>query len=169
MANDEMKEMLQGLLQDLDAQRADMATLQQRMASVIGSATSSADLVTAWVNTRGILIQLKFHPEAVERAGGLESLGRYITEATQAAAQQAKAKVDEIMAPMKARMDKMPQLSEMFPGLPDSSDYFPEPVEPSTEPPDSQARSTNVSPNGDEYYEDVEERPQSRQGLYGAW
>ena len=111
MANEAMKEMLQELLQDFEKQRDDMSTLQSRLTSVMTHATSSGDLVTAWVNAQGVLIQLKFHPEAVERAGGLESLGRYVTEATQKAAQQAKAQLDEIMEPMKARMEAMPHIT----------------------------------------------------------
>ncbi|MYR07536.1 YbaB/EbfC family DNA-binding protein [Gordonia sp. SID5947] len=170
MANEEMKEMLHGLLQDLEKQKADMSTLQQRLAAVTASATSSDDLVTAWVNTKGILIQLKFHPDAVDRAGGLSNLGRYITEATQKAAQQAQTQMDEIMAPMKARMDTLPQISEMFPGLPDLDDFVPEPVAPSTEPPDSPKRVASDVADPEEHYEELDEtRPRGKGPLDQAW
>ncbi|MFW0796543.1 YbaB/EbfC family nucleoid-associated protein [Gordonia sp. CPCC 205515] len=169
MANEEMKEMLHTLLADLEQQKADMSTLQQRLASVTASASSAEDLVTAWVNTKGILIQLKFHPDAVDRAGGLSNLGRYITEATQKAAQEAQKQVDAIMAPMRQRVGDLPKLSDMFEGLPDLDDYVPEPVDPSTEPPDSPSRP--VSPYAeDEHYEEVERDRRSRRGpLDQSW
>ncbi|MFW0786288.1 YbaB/EbfC family nucleoid-associated protein [Gordonia sp. CPCC 206044] len=170
MANEEMKEMLHTLLQDLDEQKADMSTLQQRLAAVTASASSTDDLATAWVNAKGILIQLKFHPDAVERAGGLTNLSRYITEATQKAAQAAQRQIDEIMAPMKARMDKLPKMSELYPGLPDLDDFVPEPVDPSIEPPDSPSRSVDTFADPDEHYEDLDDaRPVKRGPLDQAW
>lgn len=169
MANDEMQEMLHNLQADLAKQKADMATLQQRLAAITARASSSEDLVTAWVNTKGILIQLKFHPEAVERAGGLSNLGRYITEATQKAAQEAQKQVDGVMAPMKARVADLPKLSDMFDGLPDLDDFVPEPVEPSTQPPDSPSRPA-PSYADDDHYEDVDQDRRPKRGpLDQAW
>ena len=158
MANEEMKDMLGSLLEDLAAQQRDMATLQQRLAAVTASANSTDDLVTAWVNTQGIVISLKFHPDAVDRAGGLENLGRYIVEAVQQAAQNASAQVQEITAPMQARVDGMPQMSELFPGIPDAKDFLPEPVDPSLAPPDAPERdaASELPPEG-EHYEEVED------------
>ncbi len=168
MANEAMKEMLHELLQELAQQREDMSTLQQRLAAVMGTAKSTNDLVTAWVNARGILIQLQFHPDALERAGGLDALGRHITQATQKAAQEVKLQIDEILGPMRDRVKAMPQLSEMFPGIPDIDDYIPEPVEPSTEPPFSPERQTPVD-DDDEYYESLEQRPTPGGPLGRAW
>lgn len=170
MANEAMKEMLHELLQDFEQQKQDMSTLQERLTSVMTQARSTGDLVTAWVNAQGVLIQLKFHPEAVERAGGLEALGRYVTEATQKAAQQAKAQLDEIMAPMKARMESLPHINEMFPGMPDPADFIPEPVSPSLAPPDSPERSVvNTADSGEHYEELSERRPRTSGPVNKAW
>ncbi|MGV9712482.1 YbaB/EbfC family nucleoid-associated protein [Gordonia sp. NPDC003424] len=169
MPNEEMKDMLHDLLADLEKQKADMSTLQQRLAAVTASASSSEDLVTAWVNTKGVLIQLKFHPDAVERAGGLSNLGRYITEATQKAAQEAQKQVDGIMGPIKERVGNLPKMSEMFAGLPDLDDFVPEPVDPSIESPDSPVRPSSPYAE-DEHYEDVDDDPRARRGpLDQAW
>lgn len=168
MANEQMKEMLHELLEDLEKQKADMSTLQQRLAAITASATSTNNLVTAWVNTKGILIQLRFHPNAVEKAGGLSNLSRYITEATQKAAQEAQVKQNEVLAPMRERMKKLPKMSELYPGLPDVNDFVPKPVSPSVEPPDSPARA--ASPGSKEHYEDVEDSRQSGRGpIDTAW
>ncbi|GAC69351.1 YbaB/EbfC family nucleoid-associated protein [Gordonia soli] len=170
MANDEIKELLANLMTELEEQKTEMSTLQQRLSEVMASANSSNDLVTAWVNTKGILIQLKFHPEAVERAGGLDGLGRHVTEATQKAAQLAQAQVDEIMAPTKERVQGLPQMAEIFPGLPAIDDFIPQPVEPSTAPPDSPDRSPSGATDGEEHYENVEEPRSGRRSTWDqAW
>lgn len=174
MANEQAKELLHSLLDTLEEQKRDMATLQERLAAVVGKAWSTGDLVGVWVNAQGVVIQTKFHPEAMERAGGPAALARYVTEAAQKAAQAAQKTRDEIMAPLQRRMDGLPQMSEIFPGLPDAKDFVPEPVNPSLAEPDSSDRPVPIlgSPGSvadqsqvrddeaHEYYEEVETRPQ---------
>lgn len=171
MANEEIKELVHGLVADLEAQQTQTATLNQRLAAVLESASSTGDLVTAWVNAHGILIQVKFHPEAVERAGGLEGLGRYVTEATQKAAQQAKSRADEITEPLRAGFDKLPKLSDIFPGMPDPDEFIPTPVDPSLAPPDAEERVTGGAVfDSEEHYEDIEQSRPVRRGPFDqAW
>nr|WP_212763557.1 YbaB/EbfC family nucleoid-associated protein [Gordonia araii] len=143
-------------METLREQQRDSAQLQERMAAITATARSSQDLVEASVNSRGIVIEVKFHPEAVERSGGLAALGRYVTEAVQKAAQDAAAQVDELMAPTRSRLEGLPQANELFPGMPSPSEFIPEPVEPSLAPPNSPERQTTAADDPDVYFAEVE-------------
>ena len=157
MVNEQAKELVNSLMETLREQQRDLSTLQERMAAITAAASSSQDLVRATVNSRGIVIQVQFHPDAVERSGGLAALGRYVTEAVQRAAQDAQSQVDELMAPMRERVEGLPQASEMFPGMPDADDFIPEPVDPSLAPPDAPERNRALSTDPDEFYGEMEQ------------
>ncbi|WP_280368178.1 YbaB/EbfC family nucleoid-associated protein [Nocardia wallacei] len=116
-ANNEMKKLVDSLLDGLDQQRADLPGVCERLAESRTSAWSSDKLVEVTVDAYGIVVDVRLTAHAFQ-AGPPARLARSITEASRAAAEAAQHRRAEILAPITDTAGALPDLPDLFPGAP---------------------------------------------------
>ncbi|BCK56991.1 YbaB/EbfC family nucleoid-associated protein [Nocardia wallacei] len=116
-ANNEMKKLVDSLLDGLDQQRADLPGVCERLSQSRTSAWSSDKLVQVTVDAYGIVVDVQLTANAFQ-AGPPARLARSITEAARAAAEAAQHRRAEILAPITDTAGALPDLPDLFPGAP---------------------------------------------------
>ncbi|MFJ1461483.1 YbaB/EbfC family nucleoid-associated protein [Nocardia wallacei] len=116
-ANNEMKKLVDSLLDGLDQQSADLPGVCERLSESRTSAWSSDKLVEVTVDAYGIVVDVQLTAHAFQ-AGPPARLARSITEAARAAAEAAQHRRAEILAPITDTAGALPDLPDLFPGAP---------------------------------------------------
>ncbi|MCU1640795.1 MAG: YbaB/EbfC family nucleoid-associated protein [Nocardia sp.] len=116
-ANDEMKRLVDTLLDGLDQRAADLPGICDRLATSRSSAWSADRRVEVTVDAYGIVLDVRLADNAFE-GGRPERLARSIKEAAVAAARAAHRRRDEILAPITETTAVLPDLTDLFPGMP---------------------------------------------------
>jgi DNA-binding protein YbaB len=115
-ANFGMRNQVDHLLDQLDEQRACLAVAQEKLDAARCTAKSADGLVEVTTDASGVVTDVQFSVEAVRSTP--EQLGRSVTEAARSAALLARQQTVEIMAPLTAVTDAMPDLPDLVPGAP---------------------------------------------------
>jgi DNA-binding protein YbaB len=114
-------------------QMADIAAMQKKRATLIGTAAVAEGMVEVTVNAQGQLIKTVID-EAYLDDHEFEELSDHITEAAQEAARDAVRQVTELMVPISERRKEFPSLSEIVDGAPDLRDLVPSWLQPVAAP-----------------------------------
>ncbi|MGO4616387.1 YbaB/EbfC family nucleoid-associated protein [Nocardia sp. 2YAB30] len=115
-ANYGMRNQVDYILNQLAEQRAHLSEVQEKLAAARSVAKSADGLVEVTTDSGGVVTDVRFAAEAVRSS--LEQLGRSVTEAAREAARLASEQTQEIIAPITAAADAMPDLSDLVPGAP---------------------------------------------------
>ena len=136
--NEALRGQVDSLLETFEQQRTGLADAQTRLASTTVTAWSADNLIRVESTAAGIPIQVHVEPEAFKRSTP-EKLGKSITEAVQAAAQQAMEATRQTVAPLEEAAGGVPDLSELVPGAPSIRELvkslFPQPLTQQAETP----------------------------------
>ena len=115
-ANNGMRNQVDHILNQLDEQRALLSEVQEKLDAARCTAKSADGLVEVTTDSGGVVTDVQFTTEAVRSTP--QQLGRSVTEAAREAARLAREQTREIMAPVTAAADAMPDLSDLVPGAP---------------------------------------------------
>ncbi|MFQ6394932.1 YbaB/EbfC family nucleoid-associated protein [Nocardia sp. KC 131] len=115
-ANFGMRNQVDHILDTLAEQRARLCEVQQQLDTVRCTATSTDGLVEVTVDSAGALTDVRFTQDALRST--VEQLGRSVTEAGRAAVRRAHEQTKEIIAPVAAVADAMPDLADLVTGAP---------------------------------------------------
>ncbi|MFG1792288.1 YbaB/EbfC family nucleoid-associated protein [Nocardia sp. NPDC049149] len=115
--NEELRDQIGALLETFDQQRRELAEAQSTLAATTVTAWSSDKLIRVESNAAGVPVAVHVEPDAYRRIGPAE-LGRSITEAVQAAAQQARDVTQQTIAPIEELAGGIPDLADLVPGAP---------------------------------------------------
>jgi DNA-binding protein YbaB len=126
--NEARRHQLTEVLALVQEQMADIAAAQRKQAEVTATATAADGLVEVTVNAHGHLLKTIIDETYLDEFE-FEELSDHITEAAQAAVRTAASRVSELMAPIAARRQALPPLSEMVDGAPDLRDITPQALE----------------------------------------
>lgn len=102
----ELRQQATGAIAGLRAQMAAVKEAQQQALANTGEATSKDGSVKVVVDATGVVTALTFSPSAFERTTP-DKLSQTVVATIQAAAAQARAKVTESLAPVRAESDKV--------------------------------------------------------------
>jgi len=111
------------MLANLERQTAELKQAQAEAMAKVGRATSQDGLVEVTVNAGGIVTGVTFAPAAFERSTP-EKLGQSVVATIQRAASAAREQVDAVLAPYQ---ENVPDLPDLFPGMPSLKDLIPTP------------------------------------------
>ncbi|MFF2554732.1 YbaB/EbfC family nucleoid-associated protein [Nocardia sp. NPDC058058] len=115
--NSELKRLVNSLLDGLDAQSADIPDICERLSKSQCSGYSEDKLVEITVDAYGVVIDTKLAAQALQ-SRSREHLAQSITQAARAAAAAAEQQRTEIISPLTATVEGLPDLSDLFPGAP---------------------------------------------------
>ncbi|MGY4098713.1 YbaB/EbfC family nucleoid-associated protein [Nocardia sp. R16R-3T] len=115
-ANFGIRNQVDHILDALAEQRAQLAEVRRQLDAARYSATSPDGLVEVTVDTAGILADVRFTAAAMRST--TEQLGRSVTEAGRAAARRAQEQTRQMLAPVAAAADAIPDLPDLIPGAP---------------------------------------------------
>ncbi|WP_329411851.1 YbaB/EbfC family nucleoid-associated protein [Nocardia vinacea] len=115
-ANFGVRNQVDHILDALAEQRAQLAEIQQQLDAARYTATSADGLVEVTVDNSGVLTDVRFTANAMR--GTAEQLGRSVTEAGRAAAERAHEQTKQLLAPIAAAADAMPDLPDLVPDAP---------------------------------------------------
>ncbi|MBP2476138.1 DNA-binding protein YbaB [Crossiella equi] len=131
--NAQLRDRVDDMMRDLQEKTQGLRDAQAAMAAVVGRASSPDGVVTATVDPSGLLTGLELSPRAFERVTP-ESLARTITGVVREAAADARAQVEEHLAPLATDAEPMLDLPDLLPGAPSLHDLLRvQPVEDVTE------------------------------------
>jgi DNA-binding protein YbaB len=102
----ELRQQATGAIAGLRAQMAAVKQAQQQALTSTGEATSKDGSVKVVVDATGVVTALTFSPSAFERTTP-EKLSQTVVATIQAAAAQARTRVSESLAPVRAESDKV--------------------------------------------------------------
>jgi DNA-binding protein YbaB len=111
------------MLANLERQTAELKQAQAEAMAKVGRATSQDGLVEVTVNAGGIVTGVTFAPAAFERSTP-EKLGQSVVATIQRAALAAREQADAVLAPYQ---ENVPDLPDLFPGMPSLKDLIPTP------------------------------------------
>jgi len=111
------------MLANLERQTAQLKEAQAEAMAKVGRATSQDGLVEVTVNAGGVVTGVTFAPAAFERSTP-EKLGQSVVATIQQAALVAREQVDALLAPYQ---ENVPDLPDLFPGMPSLKDLIPTP------------------------------------------
>ncbi|MFC3890088.1 YbaB/EbfC family nucleoid-associated protein [Lentzea rhizosphaerae] len=111
------------MLANLERQTAELKQAQAEAMAKVGRATSQDGLVEVTVNAGGIVTGVTFAPAAFERSTP-EKLGQSVVATIQRAALVAREQADAVLAPYQ---ENVPDLPDLFPGMPSLKDLIPAP------------------------------------------
>ena len=131
--NAALRGQVDSMLANLERQTAQLKQAQAEAMSKTGRATSQDGLVEVTVNAGGIVTGVTFAPSAFERSTP-EKLGQSVVATIQRAALNAREQADAVLAPYQ---EGIPDLPDLFPGMPSLKDLIPTPP-PVPQPPRSQ-------------------------------
>jgi DNA-binding protein YbaB len=103
---------------------ADLAVVEKKRAALSATASTAAGTVVVTVNARGVVSRTVVD-ESYSDQHDLAELGNYITAAAQAAAGDVERQTAELLAPLAARRERFPSLSDIVDGAPDIRDLVP--------------------------------------------
>ncbi|MEU0503421.1 YbaB/EbfC family nucleoid-associated protein [Nocardia sp. NPDC005998] len=115
-ANFGMRNQVEQILEALAEQREHRADVRRRIDAARGTATSADGLVQVTVDSAGVLIDVRFTADAQRSTPA--QLGRSVTEAGREAARRVREQTRQILAPVVAAADAMPDLSDLVSGAP---------------------------------------------------
>lgn len=145
--NAALRTQVDSMLANLERQTAELKQAQADAMSKVGRATSQDGLVDVTVNAGGIVTDVQFAPGAFERSTP-EKLARSVVQTIHQAAQAAREQADAALAPY---TEDIPDLPDLFPGMPSIKDLIPKappvvqpkPQHDDDEPPDTFLRGSN--------------------------
>ena len=105
------------MLDALTRQNDHLTAMPERLAAITAQVRSADDLVGVMVDGTGVPVRVEVAPDAFRRSTP-EQLGDAVTTAAQRAAAQAREIARELVAPVLAVADEMPDLSDLVPGAP---------------------------------------------------
>lgn len=111
------------MLANLERQTAQLKEAQAEAMAKVGRATSQDGLVEVTVNAGGIVTGVTIAPAAFERSTP-EKLGQSVVATIQQAALSAREQADAALAPYQ---QDIPDLPDLFPGMPSLKDLIPTP------------------------------------------
>lgn len=111
------------MLANLERQTAQLKEAQAEAMAKVGRATSQDGLVEVTVNAGGIVTDVRFAPAAFERSTP-EKLAQSVVATIQRAALAAREQADAVLAPYQ---ENVPDLPDLFPGMPSLKDLIPAP------------------------------------------
>lgn len=138
MANESAKAELASMIDEFQQQMLVLGEMQQKRAQLMATGYALQKRVTVVVNADGTVIETKLDDDLEDLS--LYELGKAVTEAAQAAANELARKSAELMNPIQERRGRMPKMSDLIEGLPDLTARIPEPIPASTAPPNSPER-----------------------------
>ncbi|WP_327100785.1 YbaB/EbfC family nucleoid-associated protein [Nocardia vinacea] len=113
-ANFGMRNQVENILDALTEQRAHRAEVQRELDTARCTATSADGLVEVTVDNSGVLIDVRFTADAARSTA--DQLGRSVTEAGRAAASRMREQTTQILAPVAAAVQAMPDLPDLVLG-----------------------------------------------------
>jgi len=116
-ATDEMKRLVDTLMDGLDQQAADIPGVCERLATSRSTVRSSDRLVEVTVDAYGAVLEVRLADNAFTN-GQPKRLAVSITEAAKEAARVAELRRTEILAPLTEIGGGLPDLPDLFPGMP---------------------------------------------------
>lgn len=149
-----MREQMNSMLEGLQRQTAQLKEAQAEAMAATGTASSSDGLVTVEVNAAGVVTGTRLSQSAL-RDSTPDKLGRSFTEASQAAARDARTKADAALAPVQ---QDVPDLPDVFPQAPSLKGLIPE--APDIPEPNRSSAASNASDDDD--WDDFEPRSRFR-------
>ena len=102
-------------------QMADIAAMQKKQAEITAKAAAADGMVEVTVDAHGHLVETVIDESYLDEHEFSE-LADHITEAAQAAVQDAARRITEMMVPISERRRRLPSLSEFIDGAPDLRD-----------------------------------------------
>ncbi|MBO0879926.1 MAG: YbaB/EbfC family nucleoid-associated protein [Mycobacterium sp.] len=124
MSNDAAREQAINVLAGLQSQMADIAAVHQRQAVLRVDAQAAEGTVEVTVNARGQLVKVVIDKSYLDDHD-FDELGGSILEAAQAAAEDARQQVTEMLAPINERRKSLPTFSDIVESVPSASDLTP--------------------------------------------
>jgi DNA-binding protein YbaB len=124
LSNEAARDRVGDVLSGLRDQLADIAVMQKKQAELKVDGKAADGTVEVTVNAHGQVVKTVIDKSYLDDHD-LEDLGRYVTEAAQAAAGEAGRRVAGLLAPINERHKQLPSLSDIVDGLPDLSDVMP--------------------------------------------
>lgn len=156
--NAKMRDQVNSMLEGLHQQTARLEEAQAAAMASTGEATSADGLITVRVNAVGIVTDTSLSPSAF-RSSNPDKLARSFTEASQAAARDARAKADAAIAPLQ---ENVPDLPDLFPGAPSLAKLIPA----APESPEPNAPSAASNRSNEEDWDDFEPRSRFRKDTW---
>jgi DNA-binding protein YbaB len=129
------------IMAQVQEQIADIAAVQEKQAELTANGTAADGMIEVTVDAHGLLVKTVIDESYLEYFE-FDELSDHITEAVQAAAQEASRQVAEMMVPIGERRRQFPSLSDIVEGAPDLRDL--------TEPVFDPATTTQPPPDPDE-------------------
>lgn len=114
---DTLRTRVDAMLDALTRQNEHLTALPERLAAITARVCSDDDLVGVLVDGTGVPVRVDVQPDAYRRLTPAE-LGEAVTAAAQRAAAQAREIARELVTPVLAVADHMPELAEFVPGAP---------------------------------------------------
>jgi hypothetical protein len=133
LSNDELRHEMTEVLALVQEQMADIAATQKRQAAVTATAAAADGLVEITVNAQGHVIKTVIDESYLDDHE-FEELSGHITEAAQAAANDAARQVTAMLIPISERRKQLPSLADIVDGAPDLRDLVPSWLQPAAAP-----------------------------------
>ncbi len=146
MSNEHLKNDMATVLEGLRAQLGDIAEAHRKRAELTATAEMHDGRVVVTVDADGILTEVEFSDEIDDLSD--DEIAVAVTMATQRAAQDAAARMRELMQPMVERRARWPKLSDLLTGAMDFQDHVPGDDRAPTSPPGAPDREPHAAPTG---------------------
>jgi DNA-binding protein YbaB len=135
--NAAIREQVDSLLEKFNEQSRQLQEAQTAAAAATATVTSSDGLVTATVDSSGMLTKLEFAEKSFQRTDPAR-FARTVTETVRSAAMQVKQQMSDLMAPITEGLPDLSDLVEGAPSLkglmPKMPDFTEQPSPPQPEP-----------------------------------
>ncbi|GAB2561334.1 YbaB/EbfC family nucleoid-associated protein [Nocardia heshunensis] len=115
-ANAGTRNQVDHMLDILEEQQIYLIGVQDKVTAIRATATSGDRLVAVTVDAAGLVAEVSIEPEALR--GNADDLGRSVAETARQAAAAARAKVQELLAPVLESAESMPDFADLVPGAP---------------------------------------------------
>ncbi|MFI7000534.1 YbaB/EbfC family nucleoid-associated protein [Nocardia sp. NPDC050175] len=138
MVNERLQADAAMMMEALSEQMLGIAKIQRDRARLTATVTACDKRISVTVNADGILIETRFADDVSDLS--YDEIAAAITEAVQAAAAQVGERGRRLMAPLRARKDRLPHLTELLEDMPDFRSVIPVPPPVSIAPPNSPER-----------------------------
>ncbi|MGW4841656.1 YbaB/EbfC family nucleoid-associated protein [Nocardia brasiliensis] len=138
MANERLRADAAMMMEAMSEQMQGLAKLQRDRARLTATVTACDKRITVTVNADGILIETKFADDIGDLTHS--EIAGAMTEAVQAAAKKVHEQGRLLMEPLRERKARLPHLSDLIDGVPDTRSMIPTPPVVSTAPPNSPER-----------------------------
>jgi DNA-binding protein YbaB len=119
--NDAARHELTEALALVQEHMADLAIVEKRRAALSATATAADGTVAVTVNANGVVSNTVVDQSFLDSHDFVD-LGHFVTAAAQAAARDVATRTAELLAPLAARRERFPSLSDIVEGAPDIRD-----------------------------------------------